>query len=143
MDLKNKKAYHNFEMIEYYSAGVCLSGTEIKSIRANKISFNDAYCYFVNGELFLKNFHISEYENGGYSNHDPKRDRKLLLTKKELRKLESKVNEGGLTIIPTRIFINKKGLAKFDIALAKGKKQRDKRNDILERDIEREEERKF
>jgi len=126
-NIKNKKAYFKYEVLDTYTAGVVLQGTEIKSIRDGKISFTDSYCYFIENELFLKNFHISEYKEGTYNNHKPTRDRKLLLTKRELKKLNDKVKEGGLTIVPLRIFINDKGFCKFDIGLCKGKKTHDKR----------------
>lgn len=139
INIKNKKAYFKFEIIETYCAGIMLTGTEIKSIRNSNINFNDSYCYFNNDkELFLKNFHIAEYENGTYNNHEPLRERKLLLTKKELKKLNEKVTEKGLTIVPLRIFISQKGLVKFDIGLARGKKEYDKRESIKKKDIERE-----
>jgi SsrA-binding protein len=137
INIKNKKAFFKFEILDTFTVGIVLQGTEIKSIRASNLSFNDSYCYFNNNELFLKNFHISEYEQGTYNNHEPLRERKLLLTKKELRKLNEKVTEKGLTIVPLRIFINEKGFVKFDIGLARGKKDFDKRNTIKERDIDR------
>src|SRR5690606_35145495 len=116
--------------LEEYSAGIVLTGTEIKSIREGKVSMADAYCFFNKGELFVKNMNISRYENGTHYNHDPLRERKLLLSRRELRKLENKLTDKGLTVIPTRIFINDGGLAKLDIALAKGKKLYDKRESI-------------
>lgn len=134
INIKNKKAYFKYEIIDNYVAGVQLLGTEIKSIRNGDVSFTDAYCYFNKNELFLKSFHITEYEQGSYGSHEPKRERKLLLTKKELKKLSDKIKEGGLTIVPLRLFINDRGLAKFDIGLAKGKKLFDKRKTILERE---------
>lgn len=116
-----------------------LTGTEIKSLREGKASFNDAYCYFSSsGELFIKSLHIAEYSHGTSSNHDPLRERKLLLQKKELRKLQSKLKERGFTIIPLRLFINEKGLAKIEIGLAKGKKLYDKRESIKKRETDRE-----
>jgi len=138
INIKNKKAFFKFEVIDTYTAGIKLQGTEVKSIRKSNISFNDSYCYFVEDELYLKNFHIAVYENGTYNNHEPLRERKMLLTKKELRKLSEKVTEKGLTIVPLRIYINDKGFIKFDIGLCRGKKDQDKRNTIKERDIERE-----
>lgn len=134
INIKNKKAYHNYEFIENYCCGICLQGTEIKSIREGNVSFSDAYCYFENNELQLKNVHIDTYKDGKFNNHEPKRDRKLLLTKKELKKLEGKVKEGGVTIVPTRLFINDQGFCKIEIALAKGKKDFDKRNSKLEKE---------
>jgi SsrA-binding protein len=138
IEIKNKKASFEYEFIERYTAGIKLTGTEIKSIRAGKANLVDAYCYFVNGELYVKNMHVSEYEWGSYSNHEPKRERKLLLNKKELVKLFRKSQEKGLTIIAYRLFVNEKGLAKLDIALARGKKQYDKREDLKRKDAGRE-----
>jgi SsrA-binding protein len=115
-----------------------LTGTEIKSIRLNKFSMVDAYCFLINGELYVKNLNISKYEQGTHYNHEPLRDRKLLLKKKELKKIATKLIDKGLTIVPTRLFINDGGLAKLDIALAKGKKLYDKRDSIKERDVSRE-----
>ncbi|MDR1793248.1 MAG: SsrA-binding protein SmpB [Bacteroidales bacterium] len=137
ISIKNRKAEFEYFLFARYTAGIVLTGTEIKSIRAAKASFTDTYCSFINGELWLHNLHISEYLAGSYNNHDPKRDRKLLLTKKELRKLHSKLNDRGTTIIPTLLFINEKGLAKIEIALAKGKKMYDKRESIKEKDNRR------
>ncbi len=134
----NKKASFEYFFLEKYSAGMVLTGTEIKSIRLNKFNMVDAYCFFVGKELFVKNLNISKYEQGTHYNHEPLRDRKLLLQKKELKKLANKLTDKGLTIIPTRLFINDAGLAKLDIALAKGKKLYDKRDSIKERDISRE-----
>ncbi len=136
--IRNKKAGFEFFLLEDYSAGIQLTGTEIKSLREGKANLTDAYCLFVGQELFVKNLHISEYAYGTHYNHDPKRDRKLLLTKRELRKLLTKTNEKGLTIIPTVLFINEKGLAKLDISIAKGKKLYDKRETIKTKDTKRE-----
>jgi SsrA-binding protein len=138
IDIKNKKASFEFEFIEQFTAGIKLAGTEIKAIRLGKANVSDAFCYFTNGELYVKNMHVAEYEWGTYSNHEPKRDRKLLLTKKELTKLFKKSQEKGLTIVAYRLFINEKGLAKLNIALAKGKKQFDKREDLKKKDATRE-----
>ena len=144
INIKNKKAFFKYEILDNYTAGIVLKGTEIKSIRDSKISFTDSYCFFIDGELYLKNFHIAEYENGcSYENHEPTRDRKLLLSKKELKKLNEKVKLGGVTIVPLRIFINDKGLCKFDIGLAKGKKDFEKRDTIKDRDFQRSEDRKI
>ena len=137
ISFKNKKARFEYIFLDEYVAGIKLVGTEIKSIRAGKVSFSDSFCYFRDGELFLKNFSISEYEKASFEQHEPKRDRKLLLTKRELRKLESSSRNDGLTIIPYIVFINERGLAKVTIVLAKGKKLFDKRNDIKKRDDER------
>jgi SsrA-binding protein len=138
IEIKNKKATFEYEFLEKLTAGIKLTGTEIKSIRAGKANLTEAYGYFVNGELYVKGMHVSEYEWGTYSNHEPKRDRKLLLTKKELKKLFHKSQEKGLTIIAYRLFVNEKGLAKLNIALAKGKKQYDKREDLKKKDASRE-----
>lgn len=138
MNVKNKKAFFNFEIIESETAGIVLVGTEVKSIIDGKISFNDSYCDFIDGELWLKNFHISEYDKASAETHDPKRDRKLLLTKQQVNKFRKKYEERGLTIVPLNIHTNVKGLIKMDIGLARGKKQFDKRNTITERDVDRE-----
>lgn len=139
IDLTNKKAYFKYEILENFCAGIVLIGAEVKSIRNSDISFTDSYCLFMGDELFLRNFHIAEYKNVSYNNHEPKRDRKLLLTKKELTKLKVKIKIGGLTIVPLKIFFNEKGLVKFNIGLAKGKKDFEKRNTILDRDMKRQE----
>jgi SsrA-binding protein len=115
-----------------------LLGTEVKSLRAGKASFNDSYCLFQNGELWIRSLHIAEYSHGTVNNHDPVRERKLLLSKRELKKLESRIKEKGYTIIPLRLFLNEKNLAKLEIGLAKGKKLHDKRETIKQRDTERE-----
>ncbi|AFK03629.1 SsrA-binding protein [Emticicia oligotrophica DSM 17448] len=138
IDVSNKKASFEFFFLERYTAGMVLTGTEIKSIRLSKFNMTDAYCFFINGELYVKNLNISKYEQGTHYNHEPLRDRKLLLQRKELKKLANKLTDKGLTVIPTRLFINDKGLAKLDIALAKGKKLYDKRDSIKERDVARE-----
>ena len=139
--IKNKKASHDYEFIEKYVAGIKLSGTEIKSVRLGKATIADSYCYFSSGELFIKGMHIAEYWWGNLNNHDPLRDRKLLLTARELRKLQSKLNEKGLTLVPTFLFINDKGLAKIEIALAKGKKLYDKRETLKQKESRRDLER--
>lgn len=139
--IKNKKASFQYFLEDKYVAGIQLTGTEIKSIRSGKASLAEAYCNFIGDELFVINMHITEYEMGTIYNHDPKRNRKLLLNRKELKKLQIKVNEKGYTIIPTVLFINDRGLAKLEIALAKGKHLYDKRDDIKKRDINREIER--
>ena len=135
--IKNKKARFLYELSERNIAGIQLLGTEIKSLRHGKASLTDAYCFFRKGELFVK-MHIAEYSHGGYVNHEPKRDRKLLLTARELKKLNDKVQTKGFTIVPTFLFINEKGLAKLEVALAKGKKQHDKRASDKTRDWQRE-----
>jgi SsrA-binding protein len=141
--IKNKKASFNYELIEFFTAGIVLTGTEIKSIRLGKASLTDSYCLMEKGELWAKGIQISEYFFGNYNNHIPKRDRKLLLTKRELHKLIRLTKETGFTIVPTKMFINEKGLAKLDIAVAKGKKAWDKRESIKERDDKREMDRFF
>ena len=138
INIKNKKASFEYYFLEKFTAGIVLQGTEIKSIRLGKVNLQDAYCIFMHEELFVKSMHISPYTSGTHFNHEPKRDRKLLLNKKELKKLRTKSTEKGLTIIPTRIFINDKGLAKLEIALAQGKKTYDKREDIKAKDMKRE-----
>lgn len=138
INIKNKKASFNFEFLEKFIAGIQLSGTEIKSIKQGKASLVDSYCYFKDHELWLKGMHVTEYSHGTYSNHDPKRDRKLLLNRQELKKMEKKYDEKGLTIVATRLFINERGLAKVELALARGKEKQDKREDIRERDLKRE-----
>jgi SsrA-binding protein len=141
INIKNKKASFEFSFIETYVAGIQLKGTEIKSIRTGKVNLQEGYCYFHNGELYTRNVHIAQYEKGTHFNHEPMRERKLLLKKKELEKLESKSEEKGLTIIPVRLFVNDRGFAKMEIALAKGKKLYDKREDIKAKDVKREMER--
>ncbi len=138
INIRNKKASHDYEFLEKFIAGIKLTGTEIKSIRAGKATLTDSYCIFRDGELFIKGMHISEYWWGNIYNHDPLRERKLLLTKRELKKIERKVKETGLTIIVTRIFINERGIAKAEIAISKGKKEYDKRETLKRRDSERE-----
>ncbi|MCJ7446155.1 MAG: SsrA-binding protein SmpB [Bacteroidales bacterium] len=136
--IKNKKASHDYEFLEKFIAGIQLTGTEIKSIRLGKAALSDSYCLFSNGELFIRGMHISEYWWGNLNNHHPLRERKLLLTSRELKKIERKVKETGLTIIVTRVFINERGLAKAEIAISKGKKEYDKRQTIKRKDAERE-----
>ena len=137
INIKNRKASHEYQFIDIYQAGIVLTGTEIKSVRDSKVSLSDAFCVFINEELFVRNLHIAEYKEGTYNNHDPKRLRKLLLHKKELRKLEGKSKEKGLTIIALRLFINDRGFAKIEISLAKGKKLYDKREDLKKKDAQR------
>lgn len=141
INIRNKKASFEFEFIEKFVAGLVLKGTEIKSIKEGKASLQEAYCYLSKGEMFIKGMHIAVYEQGTVYNHDPLRERKLLLNKQELGKLEKKSQEKGLAIIPVRLFINERGFAKLEIALAKGKKIHDKRDSIKEKDIKREMER--
>ena len=143
MEFLNRKAHFEYFFEATYSAGMVLAGTEIISLRAGKLSFNDSYCIFHQGELFVKSLHISEYAFGTYINHEPLQERKLLLNKKELKKLETKIQEKGYSIIPIRIFFSEKGLAKLEIGLGKGKKHFDKRNTIKERESDREIKRKY
>lgn len=137
INIKNKKASFEYEFIDKFIAGLVLKGTEIKSIREGKVSLTEAYCYFRKGELYVKQMHIAPYSQAVYFNHDAVRERKLLLSKQELNKLEAKFSEKGLSIVPVRIFINDSGLAKMEIALAKGKKTHDKRQSIKEKDAKR------
>jgi SsrA-binding protein len=137
-DIRNRSAYHDYFIDDKYDAGMVLTGTEVKSLRDGRASFNDSYCYFHKGELWIKSLHIAEYSHGTVNNHDPVRERKLLLQKRELRKLEAKIKEKGFSIIPLRIFFNEKGLVKMEIGLGKGKKQYDKRETLKQRDTERE-----
>lgn len=138
MEISNKAAYHEYAIEQKYIAGMVLSGTEVKSLRAGKASFNDAFCFFHKGELYIKSLHISEYKLGTIYNHLPTQERKLLLTKRELNKLETKTKEKGYTIVPLRIFFNEDGWAKIEIGLGKGKKVHDKRETIKERDTKKE-----
>ncbi|WP_126243532.1 SsrA-binding protein SmpB [Chitinophaga rhizosphaerae] len=142
-ELRNRSAYFEYAIEDKYIAGMVLTGTEIKSIRGGKVSFNDSFCYFSKGELFVKSLHIAEYKFGTYANHDPLRERKLLLQRKELKKLEKKIQERGYTIIPLRMFITDKGLAKMEIGIGKGKKLHDKRDSIKAREVDRELRRNF
>ncbi|MBE0648752.1 MAG: SsrA-binding protein SmpB [Bacteroidales bacterium] len=138
ISIKNKRARYEYFLEQEVTAGIQLTGTEIKSIREGKASIADAYCTFTGEELFVRAMHIAEYTFGTHYNHEPKRDRKLLLTKRELKKLKTKVNERGYTIIPVVLFINDNGLAKLTIALAKGKHAYDKRETLKQKDIKRE-----
>ena len=135
--IKNKRATFDYELIDKYQAGIVLVGTEIKSIRLGKASLVDTFCYFNDGELWVKGMNISEYFYGTYNNHLPRRDRKLLLNKRELAKLRRQTKETGFTIVPTKLFLNVKGLAKLEIAVAKGKKEYDKRESLKEKDDKR------
>lgn len=143
MELNNKKAFFEYHIEVRFIAGLVLFGTEIKSLREGKASFNDAFCFFNKGELFIKSLYIAEYSFGTYTNHDPTRDRKLLLNRRELAKLESKTKEKGYSIIPLRLFINENGIAKMEVGLGRGKKSFDKRNSIKERESERNIKRKY
>ncbi|HKK09595.1 MAG TPA: SsrA-binding protein SmpB [Bacteroidales bacterium] len=137
IEIRNKKASHEYFLEEKLITGISLLGTEIKSIREGKASLKEAYCFVRREELYIKNMHIAEYKYGSYENHEPKRDRKLLANKKEIRKFSSKVKEKGNSIIPVRMFINDKGMAKLEIALAKGKKLHDKRDSLKDKDMKR------
>ena len=143
INIKNKRASFDYEFIDTYTAGIVLTGTEIKSIRAGKASLVDTYCFINRGEMWVKNMHIAEYFYGSYNNHSARRDRKLLLNKKELRKLQQSTKTPGFTIVPTRLFIGDKGLAKLVIALAKGKHEYDKRQSIKDNEDKREISRAF
>lgn len=134
----NRKAKYEYAFIDEYTAGIQLQGTEIKSIRNKDVSIAEGYCTFIGDELFILNMHIAPYEQASFSNHEPKRERKLLLTKNELKKIRNKLKDKGLTIIPTRLFISDGGFAKLNIAVAKGKKIHDKRDNIKDRDVKRE-----
>lgn len=136
--IKNKPATFEYAIEDRLTAGIMLTGSEIKSVRNGKVSFNDSYCFFHKGELWIRSLHIAEYVNAGYAGHDPVRERKLLLTKKELAKWANKIKEKGLTIVPLAVFINDNGFAKVELGLGKGKKMHDKRESIKSRDAERE-----
>lgn len=143
INIENRRARFDYQFLDMFVAGLVLRGTEIKSIREGKAGLSDSYCYFRNDELYVKNLHISEYTEASFKQHEPLRERKLLLSRQELNKLLKKIKDQGLTIIPVRLFITEKGFAKLEIALAKGKKEFDKRDDIKKKDIEREMQRKF
>ena len=135
--LKNKKAYFNYEILECEICGIVLFGTEVKSIRQNKVNFTDSYCLFIADELWIRNLHIAEYEQSGFVTHDPKRDKKLLMTKKQLLKFKKQFEIQGITIVPLAIQTNEKGLIKVNVGLAKGKRQYDKKISIKEKDLDR------
>jgi SsrA-binding protein len=137
-EIKNRSAYHEYFIDTKYEAGMVLLGTEVKSIRGGKVSFNDSYCLIQKGEIWIKSLHIAEYSHGNVNNHDPVRDRKLLLQKREISKIETKLKEKGYTLIPLRMYINEKNLVKIEIGLARGKKLHDKRESIKQKDVERE-----
>ena len=137
INIRNKRAYFEFEILEKFVAGIQLAGTEIKSIRNSKASIVEAYCRFTKNELYIVNMNISEYDFGNINNHEARRDRKLLLNKKELEKLKKKTKESSLTIVPLKMFLNDRGLAKLEIGLAKGKKTHDKRENLKEKDAKR------
>lgn len=136
-EIRNRRVEFEFKLLNTFEAGIILTGTEVKSLRDGHANLNDAYCYFRDGELFVRNMFISEYDLGTYNNHDPRRPRKLLLNKGELNKLEKKVKEKGFTIVPVRLYFSERGLAKLEIALAQGKKSFDKRHSIKEKDTKR------
>lgn len=138
VNIRNKKASFNFEFIDTYSAGIVLTGTEVKSVRESKASLGECYCYLHNCELWVKGMHISEYKFGSYSNHTPTRERKLLLKKKELKKIEDCLKIKGNTVIITKLYLNNRGFIKADIATARGKKIYDKREDMRSKDAKRE-----
>ena len=137
VNIKNRKARFNYELMDRYTAGIQLGGTEIKSIRAGKASIAESFCEVKDSEIWCVNMHIDEYQYGSYYNHKPKRDRKLLLQKKEIKKIERKLQDKGITMVPLEIFINDRGLAKINIAIAKGKKLYDKRESIKTKDVNR------
>lgn len=138
MSIQNRSAYHDYAIDDKFDAGMVLVGTEVKSIREGKVSFVDSFCLFFKDELYIRNLHIAEYRFGTTNNHIAVHDRKLLLTKRELRKLQAKIKEKGYSIIPLKIFFNEKGLAKLEIGLGKGKKTHDKRESMKKKDAERE-----
>ena len=137
-ELKNRQVYHEFFIDAKYEAGMVLLGTEVKSLRDGRASFNDSYCLIHKGEIWLKSLHIAEYTHGNMNNHDPLRDRKLLLEKREIKKIAAKLKEKGYTLVPLRIYFNEKRFAKIEIGLAKGKKLHDKRESIKQKDVDRE-----
>ena len=137
MRIKNKKAYYNYEMIETITAGISLMSTEIRPIKEGRVSFSDSYCYIKDGELWLRNFFIGDHKQATIDVHEPTRERKLLLTKQQLKKFSNKVKEKGFTIIPVSIFVNEKSLVKMDISLARGKNTYDKSKKTKEKDIDR------
>lgn len=143
INIRNRRASFDYELLETFTAGIVLTGTEIKSIRQGKAGLVDSYCIFENGELWVKNMHIATYFYGNYNNHESRRDRKLLLNRSELRKINRATLVTGFTIIPTRLFINQKGLAKLVIAVAKGKRQYDKRHSLREKEDKRSMDRMF
>lgn len=137
ISVKNKKAFFEYEILDKYVCGLVLKGTEIKAMRQNKASIKEAYCYITKSELFVKNMHIGEYTHASHTSHDPLRERKLLLNRSEINKIEKKVKDKGITLIPTHLFINDKGYAKLEIAVGKGKKLYDKRESLKEKDVKR------
>ena len=137
IEIRNKRATFDYEILDVLTAGLVLTGTEIKSLRNGKANLTDSFCVIENDEAFVRNLHISEYEKGGHYNHEPKRDRKLLLNRQEINKWHTKLKEKGLTMVPMKIFINPKGIAKLEVGLARGKKTYDKRESLKEKDAKR------
>lgn len=137
VNIKNKRATFDYEILETFVAGIVLSGTEIKSIRLGMAGLADTFCYINNGEVWVKNMYVAEYSFGSYNNHQIRRDRKLLLTKKEIAKMQKMSQQSGYTIVPLKLFINEKGLAKMSVGIARGKKEYDKRQSIKEREDKR------
>ena len=138
MEIKNRSAYHEYFIDTKYVAGIVLLGTEVKSLREGKASFNDSFCIIHQGEIWIRSLHIAQYSHGNMNNHDPLRERKLLLGKREIKKIEAKLKEKGYTVVPLRIFLNEKNLVKVEIGLGKGKKLHDKRETIRQKDTDRE-----
>lgn len=137
VEIKNKRAKFDYEWLDTYTAGLQLVGTEVKSIRMGKASIAEAYCYMTGGELFIKGMHVTEWSHGNIFNHDPIRERKLLLSKRELDKIDKALKDQGTTVVPTKLFISEKGWIKLNIAVAKGKKNYDKRQSLKEKDAKR------
>lgn len=138
MVIKNKRATFDFEILQTFSAGIVLTGTEVKSVRGGKAGLSDSYCIILNGEVWLKNMNITAYKEGSYNNHEPRRLRKLLLNREEIRKMESRLKEKGTTLIPLQLYFNERGFAKVDIGIARGKKMYDKREELKKKDQARE-----
>jgi SsrA-binding protein len=137
ISIKNKKAYFEYEILDKYVCGIQLLGTEVKSIRGSKASIKEAYCYINKGEVFIKGMNVTEYSHGGYVNHEPLRIRKLLLNRQEINKIEKKLKDNGITLVPLHLFMNKTGFVKLEIGLAKGKKLFDKRESLKSKDVKR------
>jgi SsrA-binding protein len=143
IEILNRKASHLYFLVQSYEAGIQLTGTEVKSVRSGKANLSDSYCNFDNGQLYAHHIHISEYEQGSIQNHDPKRPRKLLLNRSELKKLERKISEKGMTIVPIKMYFSERGMIKLEISLATGKKSFDKRETLKEKDVKRDMDRNF
>ena len=143
IEILNRKASHLYFLVQSYEAGIQLTGTEVKSVRSGKANLSDSYCNFDNGQLYAHHIHISEYEQGSIQNHDPKRPRKLLLNRSELKKLERKISEKGMTIVPIKMYFSERGIIKLEISLATGKKSFDKRETLKEKDVKRDMDRNF